>query len=39
MFTVVLEVGEIRRDDVDAHQFRVGKHHAGIDDDDVVTVA
>ena len=35
---VFLQVGEIGRDDVDAQQFRIGKHHSRIDDDDVVAV-
>ena len=36
---VLLQVAEVRRDDIDAQQFRFGKHHARIDDDNVVAVA
>src|SRR2546423_6694264 len=35
---VLLEVGEVGGDDVDAQELRFGKHHARINDDDVVTV-
>ena len=37
-FPVLLQIGEIGRDDVDAEQFRIGEHHSRIDDDDVVAV-
>jgi hypothetical protein len=33
------QVREIRRDDIDAQQLGFGKHHAAIDDDDVVAIA
>ncbi len=36
---MLLQIREVRSDDVDTQQFRIGKHHAGIDDDDVVPVA
>ena len=36
---VFLEVGQVGHDQVDAQQLGFGKHHAGIDDDDVVAVA
>ena len=39
LVAILLQIREIGRDDVDAQQFGVGKHHAGVDDDDVVPVA
>ncbi len=39
LVAVLFQIREIGRDDVDAQQFRIGKHHAGVDDDDVVPVA
>ena len=39
MLPVFLEEGQIGRDDIDAQQFGFGKHHSGIDHDDVVAVA
>ena len=33
------EVGDVGDDDVDAEEFGLGEHEAGIDDDDVVFVA
>jgi hypothetical protein len=36
---VFLEVVEIGGDDVNAEEFGIGEHHAGVDDDDVVAVA
>ncbi len=39
VLAILLEVGEVGRDDVDAQQFGVGEHHAGVEDDDVVAVA
>ena len=38
LVAVLLEVGKIRRDNVDPKQFRIGEHHAGVDHDDVVSV-
>ena len=35
---VLLQVREIGRDDVHAHQFGVREHHARVDDDDVVAI-
>ena len=39
VLAVLLQIGEIGRDDIDAQQFGVGEHHPGVDDDDVVAVA
>ncbi len=39
LVAMLLQIREIGRDDVHAQQFRIGKHHAGVDDDDVVPVA
>ena len=39
LLAVLLEISEIRRDDVHAQQLGVGKHHSGVDHDDVVAVA
>ena len=39
MLAVFFEEREVRRDDIDPEQLRLGKHHARIDYDDVVTVA
>ncbi len=36
--SVLFQVGEVGRDNVDAEQFGIWEHHAGIDNDDVVTV-
>ena len=36
---VLLQIGEVGRDDIDAQQFGVGEHHPGVHDDDVVAVA
>ena len=36
---VLLEIGEVGGNDVDAEEFGVGEHHARVDDDDVVVVA
>ena len=36
---VLLQVGEIGRHDIDAEQFGIGEHHAGIDDENIVAVA
>ena len=36
---ILLEVGDVRNDDVHAEQFGFRKHHPGIDDDDVVAAA
>ena len=34
----LLQVREIRNDAIDAQQFRIRKHHAGIDDDRRLTI-
>ena len=39
VFPIFLEEREIGDNDIDAHQLRVGEHHAAVDDDDVVAVA
>ena len=39
VFAMLLQVGEIRRNNVHAKEFRVGEHHSRVDYDDVVTVA
>ena len=36
---VLLEIREVGRDDVDAHQLGVGEHHPGVDHDNVIAVA
>src|SRR5690242_3469475 len=36
---VLLEIREIGSDYVDAEEFRFGKHHAGVNHDDVIAVA
>ena len=36
---VLLQVGDVGDDDVHAKQFGFGKHHPGIDHDQVVAVA
>ena len=36
---VLLQVGDVGDDDVDAEQFLLGKHQAGVDHDDVVAAA
>ena len=38
MLAVLFEERQIRRDDVHAEQFGFGKHHSGVDHDDVVAV-
>src|SRR6266704_1261130 len=37
--SIVLEVGNVGNDEVDAEQFGFGEHHARVDNDDVVAVA
>ena len=39
VFAILLEIGEIGRDDIDAQQLGVGEHHPGVENDDVVAVA
>ncbi len=39
VFAILLEVGEVGGDDVDAQEFGVGEHHAGVEHDDVVAIA
>ncbi len=39
LVAILFEIREVGRDDVDAQQFGVRKHHAGVHDDDVVPVA
>src|SRR5690242_6525086 len=39
VLAVLLEISEIRCNDVDAEEFRVGKHHTRIHHDDVIPVA
>src|SRR6185312_2549026 len=36
---VLLKVGEVGSNDIDAEQFRFRKHHAGVDHDDVLAIA
>ncbi len=36
---VLFQVGEIRRDDVHAHQLGIREHHPGIHDNDVVPIS
>ena len=36
---VLFQVGNVGNNDVDAQQFLLGKHHAGVDDDNVVARA
>ena len=36
MLLVFNEIGDIGNNDIDAEQFRLGKHHPGIDHDNVV---
>ena len=38
MVAVLLQVAEIGSDDIDAEQLGVGKHHTGVDNDDIVAV-
>src|SRR5690242_11795697 len=35
--TVLLQVGNIRDDEINAQKLGLGEHHAGVNDDDVVT--
>src|SRR5690242_18867727 len=35
--SVLFQIGNVRNDQVDAQKFGFGEHHAGINDDDVVT--
>ena len=39
VLAVLFEEGEVGGDDIDAQQFRFREHHAGVDDDDVVSIA
>ena len=36
MLAILFEVGDVGDDEVDAKEFGVGKHHAGVDDEDIV---
>ena len=36
---VLLQIGDVWNDDVDAEKFDFGKHQAGVDDQDVVAIA
>src|ERR1700733_9954157 len=36
---VLLQISEVGRDNVDAEQFRIRKHHARVDNDNVVPIA
>ena len=36
---MLLQIGEVRRHDIHAQEFRIREHHSGVDDDDVVAVA
>ena len=36
---ILLQVGEIGSDNINTQKFRFGKHHARIDDDNVIAVA
>ncbi len=33
---ILLEIGDVGNDEVDAEKLRFGEHHAGVDDEDVV---
>ena len=39
VLTVLFEVRDVRDDEVDAEKLGFGKHHAGVDHDDVVADA
>jgi len=39
MLAILFEIGHVGDDEVDAKKFGVGKHHAGVDDEDVVAKA
>jgi hypothetical protein len=39
MLGVLLEIRKIGRDDIDAHQLRVGEHHPRIENDYVIAIA
>ena len=39
VLAILLQVGNIRDDQVDAQKLRFREHHAGVYDDDVVAVA
>ena len=39
MLAILLQIGDVGNDQVDAEQFGFGEHHAGVDDDDVVAEA
>ncbi len=36
---IFLQVRKIGRDDIDAHQFRVGEHHPRVENDNVIAIA
>jgi hypothetical protein len=37
VLAILLEIGDVGDDEVDAEEFGFGEHHAGVDDEDVVT--
>src|SRR6266478_8263992 len=37
MGAILFQIGDVGDDEVDAEEFGLGEHHAGVDDDDVVT--
>ena len=39
VLTILKKESEIGNDDVDAQHVGVGKHHSGVDDDNIVTVS
>ena len=39
VLAILLQVGDVGNDEVDAEEFGFGEHHAGVDDDDVVAEA
>ena len=39
VLAVIFQVSQVRRDDVYAKQVILRKHHTGVDDNDVVSVA
>ena len=39
VLAVLLEIGGVGDDQIDAEEFGFGEHHAGVDDEDVVAQA
>ena len=39
VLAVLLQIGEVRRDDVHAEQFVLGEHHTGVNQDDIVAIS